>query len=110
MSEGAADKAKAASQNSPNTLEHRIGILRSRFAFVAPFLWTVLFKSSGRPRGICASAALDPAIVMGHENGVFFIPLRPPRAKPHSAATLCAADTPRAFTTTLIASSTRSLA
>src|SRR6185295_18990442 len=28
----------------------------------------------------------------------------------HSAATLCAADTPRAFTTTLMASSTRSLA
>jgi hypothetical protein len=28
----------------------------------------------------------------------------------YSAATLCAADTPRAFTTTLMASSTRSLA
>jgi hypothetical protein len=44
MSKGAAHKAKAASQNSPNTLEQRIGILRSRFSFVAPFLWIILFQ------------------------------------------------------------------
>ena len=37
-------------------------------------------------------------------------PPRRLRGTLHSAATLCAADTPRAFTTTLIASSTRSLA